>query len=123
MLQPSGALTDAANVISKLNNERLLKALPPPKGVEYQQMLDKFSDLSKLDRMNELKSAYEVGGSRNSIINNIANRIFHRFGYQLSAEAMDKLSDIISAANNAARPNPAAPFGVSKILQRFRNDQ
>lgn len=108
LLQPTGALTDAANVISKTNNESLLSVLPPEKGAEYQQNLNKYHDLSILDRMNELKQSAEVGGSRNSIVNNIANRIFHRFGYQLSGEALDKISNLLRTTPNVPVLNPLA---------------
>lgn len=95
LLQPSGALTEAANTASRLNDEKLLKVLPSDKGAEYTKNLQKFGDLSKLDRINELKLAYEAGGSRNSIINNLVNRIYHKFGHQLSAQAMDMISNIL----------------------------
>lgn len=121
LLQPSGAATDVANLVSKMNDAALLKALPQEKGLEYSKNLGQFSDLSKLDRINEVKSSAEVGSSRNSIVNNISNRIFHRFGHQLSAEAMDKISSIIKAASNAPGVNPASIVGIPKLLKRFRD--
>ena len=121
MLQPSGAMTDAANVISRMNNEALLKSLPIAKGAEYSANLQKYGDLAKLDRMNELKSAYEVGGSRNGIVNSIANRIFHRFGHQLSGETMDIISKLLSSASKAPRVNPAP--GVLRLFQKKSEDQ
>lgn len=92
LLQPSGAATDVANLVSEKNNSALMNALPKSQGAEYQKALGDYSNLSKLDRMNELALAYEAGASRNSIVNNIANRIYHKFGHQLSAEAMDKIA-------------------------------
>lgn len=104
MLLPSGAMTDAANKISELNNEKLLKVLPTDQGADYTQNLQKYSDLSKIGRMNDLKQAWETGGSRNSIVNNISNRIFHRFGHQLSAATMDSIAGIL-------RTTPRIPMG------------
>jgi hypothetical protein len=120
LLQPSGALTDVANSVSKANDEALLKALPASKGTEYSQNLGKFSDLSKLDRINDLKMAHEVGASRNSIVNNIANRIFHRFGYQLSAETLDKIALLLKAGNKAPKVNLSAIPGINELLKRYR---
>ena len=118
MLQPSGAMTDSANVISKLNNEKLLAALPAEKGAEYTANLQKYGDLSKLDRMNELKSAFEVGGSRNSLVNNIANRVLHLFGHQLSAQALDTISSLVGNLAKAPKMNPSSIPGALKLIRR-----
>lgn len=122
MLQPSGALTDAANVISKVNDEALMRVLPKEQGVAYQQNLQKYGDLSKLDRMNELKAAGEVGANQNGVIKSIYNMVFHRFRHQLSAQAMDTIANVLSTKSRLApqmNPVSAAVAGRKALISQF----
>ena len=122
LLQPTGAMTDAANVISRVNDESLMKALPEQKGIEYKQNLQKFGDLSKLDRMNELKAAGEVGANQNGVIKSIYNMVFHRFRHQLSAQAMDTIANVLSTKSRLApqmNPVSAAVAGRKALISQF----
>lgn len=122
LLQPTGAMTDAANVISRVNDEALMKALPEQKGIEYKQNLQKFADLSKLDRMNELKTAGEIGADHNGLIKNIYNMVFHRFRHQLSAQAMDAIANVLSTKSRLVpqmNPVSAAVAGRKALISQF----
>jgi len=112
MLQPSGADTDVANTVSRINDEALIKGLPPQKGLEYRKNLQDYGDLSKMDTINQQRLAYEVGGSRNSIVNNLANRIYHKFGHQLSATTLDSISNLLRQGNRSGVRSSIATGGI-----------
>lgn len=98
LLQASGATTDVANKLAELNDASIMKILPPDQAAKYQIALERYSDTSKLGSMLENKTAYEAGGSRNRIVNNLANRVLHQVGYQLTAEGLDKLANVVRKA-------------------------
>jgi hypothetical protein len=123
LLRPIGADTAAADVISRVNNESLMKALPKEKGAEYQSNLGKYSDLSILDRMNDLKFAAEVGGSRNRIVNNLANRIYQKFGHQLSAAALDKIAGLLRSRIPTGVKTLSRKAVISQLIDRITTKQ
>jgi len=118
LLQPSGATTDVANVLSRVNNESLLKALPKEKGAEYLSNLKNYSDLSILDRINEIKTAFEAGGSRNSLVNNLANRIYHQFGHQLTATALDSIANVLRTRLPQSFKGLSRRAAISQLVDR-----
>lgn len=95
LLQASGATTDVANALARLNDESIMKALTPEQGAAYQKALQRFSDSKKLETMIGQKAGYEAGASRNRISNNLINRFQQRFGYQLTAEGLDRIAAVL----------------------------
>lgn len=94
LLQPSNAITDVANAASAKNDSALVQSLGSEKGLDYVRALGNFSDSEKMMKILENKLAYETGASRNRIVNNLINRFEQRFGYPVSAEALDRLSGV-----------------------------
>jgi hypothetical protein len=100
LLRPSGASADVANLVSNQNDSHLAQMLGSDKAKEYVDALSKESDAKDMQMLLNQKRARQLGGSQapGSVTSKVVHAAQDRFGYALSAKALDKLAGIVRAS-------------------------
>jgi hypothetical protein len=100
LLRPSGPSADVANLVSNKNDSHLAQMLGSDKAKEYVDALSKESDAKDMQMLLKQKRDRELGSSHapGSVTSKVIHAAQDRFGYALSAKALDKLAGIVRAS-------------------------
>jgi hypothetical protein len=121
--QPSGALTDVANILSRENNAALANVLKPEEFAAYKQALGDYGSIQKLQEFFLRKEARELAGRGGGIVRGIKDA----FGHKVAATGADAMSSLLShpafarvlpVLTEAARRGPQAITAANYILQQ-----
>jgi hypothetical protein len=111
--QPSGALTDVANILSRENNAAIAKALTPEQLSAYKTALSDYGSIETLQEFFLKKESRELAGRGGGIIRGVKDA----FGHKTAALAADKVAGLLShpsvakvlpALTTAAKMGPGA---------------
>jgi hypothetical protein len=113
--QPHGAFTDIANVISRIENDRIRAILGPEKAAKYDQALKEFGINKKIEAALKRKVGGEVKRmGPGSLTSNLTQKALDEVGYRVGARAANKLATTIKG-------NPAAAKSLPSLFKEFAN--
>lgn len=112
--QPHGAFTDVANILSRVENDRI-RELMPEKAAAYDQALKEFGINKKIEAALKRKVGGEVKRmGPGSLTSNMTQKMLDEVGYRVGAKAANKLS-------TAIKSRPGIASNLPSLFKEFAN--
>lgn len=105
MYRPQGAATDTADIISRMNNEAMGKALKPEQMAKYEQARKDYGELEKVKGFLERGERREMAGrGGSSLMKTVADKTMDALGNRVAATLGSKTGDFLMAVDKLSEP-------------------
>lgn len=119
LAQPTNATTDVANRLSRLNNQGVVQSLGSEKGLDYLNNLQKMSNLSRLQPVQETGIARTMGSQGNSAGGGLFRTLFNQIERPAALRATSKG---LNAVHEGLTQTPNVVPAAAKSLYAYLAD-